>query len=217
MLVIMAQNSHFVTKSICELHDLCVSVCRLFLARFVLRSLHLTVRCPHPQVSRAINRTASPIISLCKEWLWLWPKLTVQWQVRLTGLAKSEHLSGFDGRNKEFQNTHREASRLSPVHLHTHLRSFHRCWLRQTLCVYCCAIVANVGTHRWPTPPCWDPLAPWCKPQTVSMKLDTTVGGWQRQLKPTPWTTHTSTFCPIFLCSSIMLNYAFTESSYTTI
>ncbi len=78
----------------------------------------------------------------------------------------ADFLSGFDGGNKEPQNTHRVASRHSLAHLHSHLRSCQRCWLRQSLCVCCCvfvyACVKCVGTHRQPTPPRRGPPAPWC-------------------------------------------------------
>lgn len=86
----------------------------------------------------------------------------------------ADFLSGFDGGNKEPQNTHRVASRHSLAHLHSHLCSCHWCWLRQSLC--CCAFVyacvqhgalssfgcPSVGTRLQPTPPHRGPPAPWC-------------------------------------------------------
>lgn len=110
-----------------------------------------------------------------------------------------DFLSGFDGGNKEPQNTHRVASRHSLAHLHSHLRSCHRCWLRQSLCMCCCAfacVCAVQGPNffqvpeRGHTPSANStPPRPSCssvRPQRADMKLDTTAGGWQRRLEQLP-------------------------------
>lgn len=80
------------------------------------------------------------------------------------------------GNKKTTEHTHRVASRHSLAHLHSHLRSCRCCWLRQSLCVSCCASVyacaqrkapssfrrLTVGTHHQPTPPHWGLPATWC-------------------------------------------------------
>lgn len=53
-------------------------------------------------------------------------------------------------------------------------------------CVCIAVLMADVGTHSWPTAPCWDHLAPCCQPPRANMKSGTTTGGWQRRSAPTP-------------------------------
>lgn len=92
-------------------------------------------------------------------------------------------LSGSDGVNKEPQNTHRVASRHSLTNLHSHLRSCHRCRLRQSLCVCCCAFVCGVGTQPLANSTLPRPSCSSVRPQRADMKLDTTARGWQRRLQ----------------------------------
>lgn len=64
------------------------------------------------------------------------------------------------------------------------------------------------------TPP--RPSCSLVQPQIANMKLDITAGRLTKTIRATPWTSHTSTFSPVFLSSSTLFNYAFTESIYTT-
>lgn len=128
-----------------------------------------------------------------------------------------DFLSGFDGGNKEPQNTHRVASRHSLAHLHSHLRSCHRCWLRQSSCV-CVAVLLCMA---------WANTVGQLHPAEALLLLGAATESryetWHhstrltKTIRATPWTSNTSTFFPIFLLSSsTQSNYAFTESICTT-
>lgn len=133
----------------------------------------------------------------------------------------ADFLSGFDGGNKEPQNTHRVASRHSLAHLHSHLRSCQRCWLRQSLCVCCCAFVYGCVQRGCVWAHTVSQLQPAEDLLLIGAAMESRYETWHhsrrltKTIRASPWISHTSTFSPLFLlCSST--NYAFTERIHTT-
>lgn len=130
-----------------------------------------------------------------------------------TGPERAEgFLSGFDGGNKDLENTHREASH----------------WLTSTVI---CVQATDVGCDR--AHACvavllcvmWECTLGQVHPVETLLLLgaatDSQYETWHhsrrltKTIRATPRTSHTSTFSPIFLSSSTV-NYAFTESICAT-
>lgn len=142
-----------------------------------------------------------------------------------------DFLSSYDGGNKEPQNTHRVASRHSLAHLHSHLRSCHHCWLRQSLCMCVAVAVVYACVQRGPRVLSgswvWAHTVSQLHPAEALLLLGAATesryetwhhdGRLTKTIRVAPWTSHTSTFSPLLLLSSSTeSNYAFTERIHTT-
>lgn len=120
----------------------------------------------------------------------------------------ADFLSGFDGGNKEPQNTHRVAPRHSLAHLHSHLRSSQRCWLRQSLCVCCCAFVYACVKRCCAWAHTVSQLHPAEALLLLGAATESRYETWHhsrrltKTIRASPWTSHTSTFPPLFLLFS---------------
>lgn len=136
--------------------------------------------------------------------------------------------SGFDGGNKEPQNTHRAASRHSLAHLtviyvHATVVGCDRACACVTvlLCMRVCSAgpkflqVSECGhtTSANSTPP--RPSCILVRPQRADMKLDTTAGGWQRLLEQLP-KPHTPLLSLLFSSSHLALSLIMTSQREST-
>lgn len=137
-----------------------------------------------------------------------------------TGLEQgADFLSGFDGENKEPQNTHRVASCHSLANLRSHLRSCHCCGLRQSLRVCCCAFAYTCVQHGAPSSfrrlGVWAHTVSQVHPTEALLLLTAAAESryetWHhgrrltKTIRVAPWTLHTSTFSRLFLLSSSSL------------
>lgn len=89
---------------------------------------------------------------------------------------KEIFLSSSDRRKKQTKKTHAETEPLAH-HSFTSICVHATDVVCDRACVCIAVLMADVGLHRRPPPPCWDHLARWCQPQRANMKLDTTRGG----------------------------------------
>lgn len=193
-------------------------------AEFVLRSLYLTVRSPHPWKAVAFfvicHQDKFPY-NYCTWQVGIVTLAWINWAVTCcayrTGPERAEDfLSSFDGGNKELQNTHTER----PLASH---------WLTSTV-IYVHA--TDVGCHR--ACACvavllcmmWERTVGQLHPAETLLLLgaatDSQYETWHhsgrltKTIRATPCTSQTSTFSPVFLSSSTLFNYAFTLRIYTT-